>query len=115
MKLEVTFNSRNTYLKSNSSAGNYIDAGKNNHLAKQTALIPDFEASKLGHKVPDSCLVQLKGSPCKNSMVSILPYQFRPENIEQEDRAEPLHARILQDILKCSLWVKLLLLLLFFG
>ncbi len=34
--------------------------------------------------------------------VSVLPRQFEPdsdpENIEQEDRAEPLHARILQDI-----------------
>ncbi len=35
---------------------------------------------------------------------SILPYQFEPdsdpEDIEQEGRAEPLHAQILQDILK---------------
>ncbi len=51
-------------------------------------------------------------APSKTACLLILPYRFTSdlENIEQEDRAEPLHAQILQDISSC----KVVMLFLFF-
>ncbi len=59
------------------------------------------------HRKTSRCLLTEKGSILPRPLPKqdgVLPYQFKPdsdpENIEQEDRAEPLHAQILQDILE---------------
>ncbi len=68
-------------------------------LTQTTRLVPGLMKARLPKN--EMCCdwlavpVRCNCAPCQNSkFISDL------ENIEQEDRAEPLHARILQDILR---------------